>query len=86
MSNPLDLFPPRIRIADANGMMTPEFYRALQTVFKRLGGAASDSTPDSSSFDVMQPFNDLVNNQFSDIQQPTISDNSYSSETSYARI
>lgn len=86
MSNPLDLFPPRIRIADANGNMTPEFYRALQTVFKRLGGSASDNTPDSNSFDVMQPFNDLADKQLADIQQPTTNDNSYSSETSYARI
>jgi len=74
MSNPIDLFPPRIHIADATGMMTPEFYRALQAVFRRIGGASSSDMPQSvpdeilaniNSQDqllefIMQPINDLA--------------------------
>lgn len=38
----LSLFPSRIKIVDANGNATPEFLRALNTVFDRLGGYIGD--------------------------------------------
>ena len=42
MSSTLSLFPSRIKIANADGTMTPEFYRALQTLFNRVGGTLGD--------------------------------------------
>lgn len=38
----LSLFPSRVRIADENGQATPEFIRAMNTVFERLGGFLGD--------------------------------------------
>jgi hypothetical protein len=47
----LNLFPARVRIADANGFASPEFLRALQAVFERVGGATGPSTTDLATSD-----------------------------------
>jgi hypothetical protein len=51
MTTPLQLFPARVRFTDANGLLTPEAYRALQKVFERAGGATGPSTTDLATSD-----------------------------------
>jgi hypothetical protein len=68
MSTVLNLFPARVPFVNADGTLTPEAYRALQTLMARVGGPLGDNgvdvfgeltgfgTYDSSSTDtVMQP-------------------------------
>jgi hypothetical protein len=47
----LSLFPARVKIARPDGTMTPEFYRALQALFERVGGSIGDM-----GADVFAPF------------------------------
>ena len=46
----LDLFPPRSKIADSNGVITPEFYRGLRDLVYRVGGAATTSLVTMAEF------------------------------------
>ena len=46
MASTLSLFPSRIKIANQDGTMTPEFYRALQALFNRVGGSTGNATTD----------------------------------------
>ena len=39
MTTVLNLFPARIQFVSADGRLTPEAYRALQTLMVRVGGA-----------------------------------------------
>jgi len=38
----LSLFPARVRFTDANGILTTEAYKSLQTLFTRVGGASGN--------------------------------------------
>jgi hypothetical protein len=51
MAGILYLFPARVRFVDANGLLTPEAFRALQKVFERIGGATGSSTADLATSD-----------------------------------
>ncbi len=46
MSTILNLFPARIQFVKPDGTLTPEAYRALQTVFSRIGGPLGDNGVD----------------------------------------
>ena len=46
MSTILNLFPARIKFVNADGTLTPEAFRALQTVFARIGGPLGDNGVD----------------------------------------
>lgn len=46
MSTILNLFPARIQFVKPDGTLTPEAYRALQTVFARIGGPLGDNGVD----------------------------------------
>jgi len=46
----LSLFPSRVRIVDQGGFATPEFLRALNIVYARVGGALGDSGIDVLAF------------------------------------
>lgn len=45
----LFLFPSRVRWANADGTLTPEAYRALQSLLDRVGGVIGDQGQDSYS-------------------------------------
>lgn len=45
----LFLFPARVRWANADGTLTPEAYRALQSLLDRVGGVIGDQGQDSYS-------------------------------------
>ena len=84
----LSLFPSRVRVVDQNGFATPEFLRALNIVYARVGGAIGDSgidvlaSGDSSSSsgsvaitDVVQPALLSDDSLFFDlVQQPSRED------------
>lgn len=53
MSDILSLFPVRIRIASDDGTMTPEFFRAINSLMRRVGGDDGDG-----GIDVLAPFGD----------------------------
>lgn len=42
----LQLFPERVRVVDADGIASPEFLRALRTLFERVGGPTAASNTD----------------------------------------
>lgn len=46
MATTLTLFPSRIRFTNADGTLTPEAYRALQTLVERSGGIMGDNGVD----------------------------------------
>jgi len=46
MSTALNLFPARIPFVNADGTLTPEAYRALQTLMERVGGPLGDNGVD----------------------------------------
>lgn len=46
MATTLTLFPSRIRFTNADGTLTPEAYRALQTLVERSGGTLGDNGVD----------------------------------------
>lgn len=46
MATMLTLFPSRIRFTNADGTLTPEAYRALQTLVERSGGILGDNGVD----------------------------------------
>ena len=46
MTATLTLFPSRIRFTNADGTLTPEAYRALQTLVERSGGIMGDNGVD----------------------------------------
>ena len=54
MATTLTLFPSRIRFTNADGTLTPEAYRALQTLVERSGGILGDN-----GVDVFGGFGDL---------------------------
>lgn len=54
MATTLTLFPSRIRFTNADGTLTPEAYRALQTLVDRAGGILGDN-----GVDVFGDFGDL---------------------------
>ena len=43
----LSLFPSRVRFVNPDGTLTPEGYRAMQTLFERVGGALGDAGLDT---------------------------------------
>lgn len=49
MATALNLFPARVRIADENGYASPEFLRALQALFIRVGGATAPTITELAS-------------------------------------
>ena len=46
MATALNLFPARIRFVNADGTLTPEAFRALQTLMVRVGGPIGDNGVD----------------------------------------
>lgn len=72
MATTLTLFPSRIRFTNADGTLTPEAYRALQTLVERSGGILGDN-----GVDVFGGFGDLngsasQDSSFTDtVTQPT---------------
>lgn len=46
MSQPLSLFPARIRFVNSDGTLTPEAYRSLQTLLVRVGGPIAPNIGD----------------------------------------
>lgn len=88
MVTTLTLFPSRIRFTNADGTLTPEAYRALQTLVERSGGILGDNGVDvfggygdlngSASQDAS--FTDTVTQQATSdvltdmVQQPTSTD------------
>ena len=66
MSSTLSLFPSRIKIANQDGTMTPEFYRALQALFNRVGGTLGDVGVDTFGSAVMGG-SDSIGSSYADI-------------------
>lgn len=77
----LNLFPARVAFVDAQGRLTPEAYRALMSLYDRVGGSFGDQGVDvfgdvvSASADqtiqgevVSQPIAPVIDNH--DVQQP----------------
>ena len=54
MTTILNLFPARVKFVNADGTLTPEAYRSLQTVFARIGGPLGDNGVDVFS-DLLAP-------------------------------
>ena len=46
----LDLFPPRSKVSDSSGTITPEFYRGLRELVRRVGGNATTSLVSMADF------------------------------------
>lgn len=85
MSTPLHLFPARIAFCNPDGTLTPEAYRALQTLLQRVGGPLGDNgvdvfgdqtgTQDSASTDtVVQPIENpaLLDTVTQPIEKPVL--------------
>lgn len=46
----LELFPPRSKVSDSSGTITPEFYRGLRELVRRVGGSATSSLVTMAGF------------------------------------
>lgn len=46
----LDLFPPRSKVSDSSGTITPEFYRGLRELVRRVGGSATNALVTMAQF------------------------------------
>lgn len=46
----LELFPPRSKVSDSSGTITPEFYRGLRELVRRVGGSAQTSLVTMAEF------------------------------------
>jgi len=72
MASTLSLFPSRIRIVNQDGTMTPEFYRALQVLFERSGGALGDTGVDTFGIFGQSSLGDnSTSSYFTDVMQST---------------
>tara|TARA_R110000782_G_scaffold55229_2_gene116488 strand:- start:399 stop:623 length:225 start_codon:yes stop_codon:yes gene_type:complete len=70
MANVLSLFPARIAIVDQNGVMTPEFFRALSAIYIRVGGAIGDNGQDTYTITSQSSSSGNDTASFSDVIQP----------------
>lgn len=46
----LELFPPRSKVSDSSGTITPEFYRGLRELVRRVGGSATTALVTMAQF------------------------------------
>jgi len=69
MASTLSLFPSRIRIVNQDGTMTPEFYRALQVLFNRSGGALGDVGVDTFGSAFQSSAGESSKSYFTDVMQ-----------------
>lgn len=46
----LELFPPRAKVSDSSGTITPEFYRGLRELVRRVGGSATSALVTMTEF------------------------------------
>ena len=69
MTTTLSLFPSRIKIVNQDGTMTSEFYRALQILFNRSGGALGDTGVDTFGGAFQSSVGESSKSYFTDVMQ-----------------